>query len=164
MTPVRWLAAAVIVASLALLAYHHVGTYHAARLVRQAALTEDPEARLAFLARAIEARPELANALRLVGGRAVYVDWQRLSAGQRQAALGMAERWLLDAIEAEPENWRYYDTLARVWLTAAPRDVTAHRLARRAVDEAVRLAPDRPEPQQTQQVLEALIIRYGSRP
>ena len=79
---------------------------------------------------------------------ALRSSWDTLSESQARAALAVAEREGQKGIEGEPEEWRIYNALARLYHRAASVDPAYVEQARLLVDKAVELAPVRVEVQQ----------------
>ena len=87
----------------------------------------------------------LANYPRLIMFTSLVENWDTFTESQALLAFTAGEMEALEAIEAEPENWRLNVALAELYLTAGSNDASRLDRARLYLDKAKLLAPKRPE-------------------
>ena len=87
----------------------------------------------------------LANYPRLIMFRGISDNWESLSDAQVEEALITLDRESKLAIEGEPENWRIYVELARLYKKASSFDAKYLERADSYLDTATELAPNRIE-------------------
>ena len=101
--------------------------------------------RLDLYDESIAAFPPLANYFRVAMFNRIGIDWPNMSDEDAAAAIEIASKAGVRAIETEPEEWRAYLALAVLYQQALARLPGLLGEARFLVDEAVELAPIRVE-------------------
>ena len=104
--------------------------------------------RIDFFEQSIEASPALANYPRRFMFASLGNNWSRLNEEEIRATLEAAEREGLAALESEPREWRIHFALVSLFQRAVSLDEVYADQARKLVDEAIALAPERIELQQ----------------
>ena len=144
-----WLAVQATVAVLIVLAVVYFLTYRTyagSRLILETIDKEISwEQRLDYFDQTIRAFPPLANYPRLVMFNQLTTNWRTLNQDEAQLALERANKEGLDALVAEPDEWRVHATLAGLYQAAAIENPPYVEKARVMVDAAAELAPERLE-------------------
>ena len=84
----------------------------------------------------------MANYPRFIYITTLAGNWSVLTEDEQIAGIQMAERVAEDAFDAEPELWRVYAALGRLYQTASEGDPAYLEPARLNVAKAVELAPE----------------------
>ena len=142
--PVGWAGITVLFVLVAAAVYLiNVRAYNAASevvLTAQRGITW--QQRLDHFAESIDMFPPLGNYPRIALFAALADNWGTLSEAEARIAMDMVDREALDIIETEPEWWRAYVDLARVYQSAAAIDPEYAETARTYVEIATALAPE----------------------
>ena len=142
--PVGWAGITVLVVSVAAAVYlMNVRVYNAASevvLTAQRGITW--QQRLDHFKESIDTFPPLGNYPRIALFAALADNWGTLSEAEAIIALDMVDRLALDIIETEPDWWRAYVDIARVYQSAAVIDPEHAETARTYVEIATALAPE----------------------
>ena len=136
--------AIVVLALVSLLVYLvSVRPYQAANAVVQ---TASPaltwEQRLEYFDESIDSFPPLANYPRLILFSQLIRRWGSLSEADARAALAVVEREAQEALKIEPQGWRLYVALSRVYLVASSLDPAYLERANSYLEAAAEMAPD----------------------
>ena len=98
--------------------------------------------RLDYFGQSISLFPPLANYSRVAMFNTLADNWGTLSDEETEAALAIVEREVLEILGSEPEWWRAYADVARVYQSAAASDPAHVETARVYVEIASALAPE----------------------
>ena len=101
--------------------------------------------RLGYFDDSIDSFGPLANYPRVIMFSQLFNNWDTLSDSEASAALEMVEREAKRAVETEPQGWRIYVTLGRLYQRASLSDAGFMEQARSYVDRASELAPEAAE-------------------
>lgn len=135
-----------VLAFLILSVYVNYRTYNAAvSILRVSNQSNTFEQTLGNFKESIDTFSPLANYPRLILFRGISENWESLSDAQAEEALITLDRESKLAIESEPENWRIYVELARLYKKASTFDPKYLERADSYLDTASELAPNRIE-------------------
>ena len=98
--------------------------------------------RFGYFERSIDSFNPLANYVRIAMFTALSDNWRTLSDEEAELALAIVEREAQPLIASEPQWWRAYVDLARVYLAASSSDPTHLAQAREYFEKAAELAPE----------------------